>query len=149
MDIVELKERDTLSVRYRTPVSKLPESMGPVYGEIAACAAAQGAAFAGPPFALYYNMDMDDLDVEIGFPVARPAKAAGRVKPGRLPGGRTASAVHVGAYGSIGATYEKLTAFVGEKGLTPEEFMYEEYLNDPLEVPPEQLVTAIYFPLKA
>ena len=60
--------------------------MGPVYGEIAAYMAKNKIPFAGPPFAMYYNMDMDDLDVEIGFPVAEKISGEGRVKPGTLPG---------------------------------------------------------------
>jgi len=148
MDIVELKARDTLAVRYRTPMAELSKSMGQAYGEIAAYMGKKGIPFSGPPFAMYYNMDMDDLDVEIGFPVASQAAGEGRVKPGRLPGGKLAMATHIGSYEGIGATYEKLTAFVSERALKPEEYMYEEYLNSPEDTPPEKLATNIYFPLK-
>lgn len=149
MDIVELKERSTLSVRYRTPAADLATSMGPAYGEIAAYMGKNGIPFAGPPFAMYYNMDMDDLDVEIGFPVGQAWPGEGRVKPGTLPGGKMASATHLGPYATIEKTYNELTAFVGKKGLATESFMYEEYLNPPEDTPPEKLATTIYFILKA
>ncbi len=149
MEIVENEERNTLAMRYRTSMAKLSESMGQAYGEIAAYMGKSGIPFAGPPFAMYFNMDMNDLDVEIGFPVGTPASGEGRVKPGKLPGGKLAKALHIGSYESIGATYEMLTAFVGERGLKPEEFMYEEYLNSPEDTPPEKLATNIYFPLKS
>lgn len=148
MKIIERKETPTLSVRYRTPVSELPATMGPIYGEIAALMGRDGIPFAGPPFARYFNMDMNDLDVEIGFPLASPAAGAGRVEAGKLPGGFFAAATHVGPYATIEATYNALTAFIKEKGVAPEEWMFEEYLNSPEDTPPEKLETTIYFPLK-
>ena len=149
MEIVELKERDTLSVRFRTPVSRLSENMGSIYGEIAALAGRSGVPFAGPPFAMYYNMDMDDLDVEIGFPVSAAATGVGRVKAGKLPGGKLATTTHIGSYATIEKAYNALTAFVGERGLETETFMYEEYLNSPEDTPPDKLATSIYFILKS
>jgi effector-binding domain-containing protein len=149
MEIVELKERNTVSVRYRTPAAGLAGSMGPIYGEIAAYMGKNGIPFAGPPFAMYYNMDMDDLDVEIGFPVGKAQTGEGRVKAGKLPGGRMATATHLGPYTSIEETYNKLTAFVGQKGLETESYMYEEYLNSPEDTAPEKLATNIYFVLKS
>jgi effector-binding domain-containing protein len=148
MEIIELRERDTLAVRYRTPMAELSKSMGQAYGEVAAYMGKAGIPIAGPPFALYYNMDMDNLDVEVGFPVGGPAAGEGRVKPGRLPGGKMATATHVGSYESMAGTYEKLTACLGERGLEPETYVYEEYLNSPEDTPPEKLATNIYFPLK-
>ena len=120
----------------------------PIYGEIAAYMGRNSIPFAGPPFAMYYNMDMDDLDVEIGFPVGKAEAGEGRVKAGKLPGGRMATATHLGPYTSIEETYNTLTAFVGQQGLETESYMYEEYLNSPEDTPPEKLATSIYFILK-
>ena len=148
MEIVEKRPQDTLSVRYRTPAKELPKTMGPIYGEIAAYMARNGIPYAGPPFAMYYNMDMDDLDVEIGFPVVKAAAGEGRVKASSLPGGRVATAKHVGSYESIEKTYNQLMAFVAKEKLEVESFMYEEYLNSPEDTPADKLETNIYFPLK-
>lgn len=148
MEIVEFKERPTLSIRYRTSAAELATGMGPVFGEIAACMGKSGVAFAGPPFAMYHNMDMDDLDVEVGFPTAKAERGEGRVKAGTLPGGKTATATHLGPYQSIESTYNELMAYVGKLGLSTESFMYEEYLNSPEDTPPEKLATTIYFPIK-
>ncbi len=148
MEIVQRQKTNTLAVRYRTPAAKLAESMGPIYGEIAAYMAQKGIDFAGPPYAMYYNMDMDDLDVEIGFPVGAPAKGEGRVRPGKLPGGRHATATHGGSYETMAKTYDALTAFCKERGVELEERMYEENLNSPEEVPPEKLETVIHFLLR-
>lgn len=148
MEIIERAETPTLSVRYRTPAAELPNTMGPIYGEIAGHMAKNGIPFAGPPYARYFNMDMADLDVEIGFPVAAPAAGAGRVAASKLPGGTYATAKHTGPYATIEKTYNALMAFLSERGRVPENDMFEEYLNSPEDTPPEKLETVIYFPLK-
>ncbi len=148
MEILRKKEQPALSIRYRTAAAKLPETMGPVFGQIAAYMARKGIPFAGPPFAMYHNMDMEDLDVEIGFPVGKVEPGEGRIRAVRLPGGPTATAKHTGPYATIETTYNALLAFTSAKGLTPEAYMYEEYLNSPEDTSPDKLETNIYFPLK-
>ena len=46
-----------------------------------------GIAPAGPPFARYFSMSAEGLDIAAGFPVAEPFLGAGVVHPGRAPGG--------------------------------------------------------------
>ncbi len=148
MEIKEVKQQNTLQVRQTTPVSKLSELMGSVYPEIAAYVAKKGITLAGPPYAMYYNMDMEALDVEVGFPIASADSGEGRLKPGTLPAGRIASGLHTGSYESIGDSYNALTAYVQEQKLEPTGLCYEFYLNDPGEVKPEELQTQICFVLK-
>ena len=147
-EVKEQTSQPTLAVRTRTSVAKLPEVMGQTYGTIAQYLGSLGEQPAGPPFAAYHNMDMSNLDVEIGFPVTTAAEGSGRVKAGKLPGGKAAVILHVGPYEKIEEAYNRLTAFVKEKELEPESFCYEFYLNDPAETPPEELKTEIYFPVK-
>jgi effector-binding domain-containing protein len=148
MEVRNTKEQPTLAVRTSTPVEKLSEVMGSCYGEIMQVIGSTGAQPAGPPFAMYYNMDMSNLDVEIGFPVTAKTEGSGRVKAGKLPGGKAVTTLHVGPYDKIGDAYERLTAHVKEQGLETESFCYEFYLNDPGETRPEDLKTEIYFPIK-
>lgn len=147
MEIKTVQEQKTLYIRTTTPVAQLPAIMGPAYGKLAAYAGENGAAFAGPPYARYYNMDMDALDVEIGFPVDKVLPGQGDIQAGTLPGGKRAAAVHRGPYTTIGATYDKLMAYTQQEGLTTTEWMYESYLNSPEENPPEKLETEIFFPI--
>lgn len=148
MQIIDRKETPTLSVRYRTPLTELSQTMGTIYGEIASFMGARGIPFSGPPFAMYHNMDMNDLDVEIGFPLTTATAGKGRIAAGRLPGGAFATAKHTGPYSAIEETYNELMAYVKGKSRELENFMFEEYLNSPENTPPEKLETMIYFPLK-
>lgn len=148
MEIKELKEKQTAAIRTTVNVKDLHAVMGKSYDEVFGCMKEQGANPAGPPFAVYHNMDMEHLDVEIGFPVDRPIKEKGKVRPGSLPGGRTATTTFKGPYEGMEKPYGELAAFMKEKGVAPTGTCYEVYLNDPNEVPPEELLTEIYFPLK-
>ena len=147
-EIVQRPAQLTLSVRTRTSVDQLPALMGQVFGAIAAYLGELGQFPAGAPYAAYYNMNMQDLDVEIGFPV--PAALAGKdqIQPGEVPGGAAASCVHVGPYDRVSQAYEALQAFVAEQGREPTGVAYEFYLNDPSEVPPEELQTQVVMPLR-
>ena len=148
MEVRDPEERHTLVIRTSTPVGKLSEVMGSSYCEIMQTMGSSGVQPTGPPFAMYHNMDVSNLDVEIGFPVAEKTEGSGRVKAGKLPGGKAAVTLHAGPYEKIEEAYNRLTAFVKEQGLEPESYVYEFYLNDPAETPPEELKTEIYFPVK-
>ena len=147
-EIKEQSPQPTLSIRTRTPVDKLPLLLGEAYGKIAGYLAELGAQPAGAPFAAYYNMDMQDLDVEIGFPVAEPVVGKDDIQSSQVPGGRLAFALHTGPYADISPAYDVLTQFAKEQGYEPSGVSYEFYLNDPQETLPQDLQTQIIFPLK-
>lgn len=147
----EIKEQNvqpTLSIRARTPIDGLPHLLGESYGKIAEYLAELAEQPAGAPFTAYYNMDMQDLDVEIGFPVSKPIVGKGDIQASEVPGGKLAFAMHVGRYADIAPAYDALSQFVKEQGFEPTGISYEFYLNDPEETPQEKLQTQIVFPLK-
>jgi effector-binding domain-containing protein len=122
--------------------------MGAAYGAIAQYLGELGEHPAGPPFIAYYNMDMADLDVEIGFTVEREIASMGNVQAGHMPAGMMASCLFTGPYVEMAPAYEALAAWIEENGMEATGVAYEFYLNDPTEVPPEELKTQIVFPLK-
>lgn len=148
MEIKDVSQRKTASIRIRTTVGDLSRELGRGYGEIMGLLTAQGIRPEGAPFAMYHNMDMNDLDVEMGFPVASPCRGEGRMKPGTIPGGRTAVGVHRGSYDSMKRTYGEMSDFIKENKAVPQGLCYEFYLNDPQTTKPEELLTEIGFPLK-
>ncbi len=139
----------TMSIRTRTPVGGLPQVLGKAFGDVAMAVGEQGEQPLGPPFVAYYNMDMQDLDIEIGFPVAKRLHAKGDVKPGEIPAGNVATTVYTGPYGDgMKAAYEALAKHVEEKKQVPTGVVYEIYHNSPMDTPPEKLQTQIVVPLK-
>jgi effector-binding domain-containing protein len=108
-----------------------------------------GEQCAGPPYAAYYNEDMENLDVEIGCPVARELPGRGEIRAGEIPGGKVATCLHIGSYSDIGPAYVALSQWMEENDHAPAGAAYEFYLNDPDETPPEELQTQIMFPLRS
>ena len=75
----------------------------------------------------------------------------GEVELVELPGGRGAVIRHTGPYAELERAYSWLYRdWLPTSGETPADTPpYEDYLNDPREVPPNDLVTEIIIPLQA
>jgi len=147
----ELKQQPAqpaLSVRTHAAVQDLPTLFGKIYGGIMQYLGELGEQPTGMPFAAYYNMDMQNLDVEIGFPVARKLAGKGEIQASEFPGGKLASVMHVGPYDQVGPAYEALTQWIKDHGYQATGVAYELYYSGP-ETPPQEIRTEIVFPLKS
>ena len=147
-EILERTVQPVLAVRTRTPASELPQVLGRAYQAIVNLLGELEEDPAGPPYTAYFNMDMQNLDVEIGFPVSQKLKGRGEVIAGEIPAGSFASCLHTGPYSEIKSAYQVLMQWVVREGHEATGVSYEFYLNDPNQTPPEELMTQIVFPLK-
>ena len=64
----------------------LREVLGKSYGSIMAYLMELGEQPVDAPFTAYYNMDMQNLDVEIGFPVGKALPGRGEIQASTIPG---------------------------------------------------------------
>jgi effector-binding domain-containing protein len=146
---VRSQERQpVLSVRTRTHVDHLPQAMAKAYAAIVQYMGELGTYPSGPPFAAYFNTDMEDLDVELGMPVAEEQPGKDDIQASEIPAGQVVTCVHVGPYSALEPSYSALSEFVHEQGLEPTGVAYEIYLDDPQSIPEEEMKTRIVFPLK-
>jgi effector-binding domain-containing protein len=139
----------TISIRTRTSVQELANVLGKGYAAIARYLASLGEEPGGPPFVAYHNLDMRNLDIEMGFPVAKQLPDNGDIKAREIPAGKMASCIHVGPYSDMAPAYDELTSWIEENGYEATGMAYEFYLNDPGRTPPKELRTQILLPLKA
>ncbi len=137
-----------LSIRKTFSSSKLSEEIGKSYGMIAMYMQEIGEQPKEAPFTAYYNMDMENLDVEMGFPVSKTLAGRGEIKAGEIPEGEYVEGMYKGSYAGVAAAYEAMNTWMNEKGITPTGTSYEYYLNTPGEVPDSELLTKIVFPVK-
>lgn len=147
----ELKEwsaQPTLAIRTRAAVQDLPRVFEEVYGAIGRYLGDLGKSLGRPPFAAYHNMEMQDLDVEIGFPVTQEVPGRGDTQPGQLPEGKVATCLNTGPHSDMEPAYTALSQWMEENGYEPTGVAYEMYLSDPQETPPDRHQTQIAFPLK-
>jgi effector-binding domain-containing protein len=146
-ELVERSAQPTLSIRTRAAVQDLPAVLGSAYGKIRQYIVELGVPPGGAPFVAYYNMDMQDLDMEIGFPVLSTLPGRDEVQAGQIPAGKAASCLYTGPYNEIASAYNDLSAWITAQDLHPTGVAYEFYLNDPEHTPPAELQTLILFPL--
>jgi effector-binding domain-containing protein len=147
-EIKEMPAQPALAIRTRTSVQNLPQTIGECYGKVMGYLGQMGEQPACAPYVGYYNMDMNDLDVEMGFPVAKALPGKGDIIASQLPGGKMGTCLYTGPYTEMPVAYDALKKLLDEKGLDPTGIVYEVYYNSPAEVRPEELQTLIMFPLK-
>lgn len=105
-------------------------------------------------FAIFYDdpnsCDARELRSKAGFTVSPDFKDNGEVKKHIIPGGKYAYIVHKGPYAELENTYKWLYGnwLVNSGFEVGEHPPIEEYLNDPRETPPSELLTGIYISLK-
>lgn len=144
IDLLEQPAIPALTVRRRSAVENLPATLGVAYSEIMSYAGQIGARVKGPAFVIYYNMDMADLDIEIGFICENPTQGNGIVVGSEIRAGLYVEAMHTGPYSAMIPLYEAMSAFMAEKGLVPTGEAIEFYYNSPMEVPENELKTKIW-----
>ena len=146
--IKELPKRNTLSIRTRSSVQNLPQVIGESYGSIMQYLSELGGNPVGMPFVIFYNLDMQDLDIEIGFPVAKKFPNKDQVKASEIAAGKFATTLHIGPYDQVEPAYNQLNEWIKENGHEATGTAIEMYFNDPREVGMENAQTEIQLPLK-
>jgi AraC family transcriptional regulator len=150
--LVNVPAQLVLGMRRRGQYRMIPEFLMAIISH----AMANGIAIAGPPVFVCHEtppevaMAADQAgtaDVEVAWPVAGAVKGAGEIRAYTLPGGKMARIVHHGPYKACESTYRRLFTWIEENGLRIVGPIREMYLDDPREVPPEQILTEILAPV--
>ncbi|MDP3235928.1 MAG: GyrI-like domain-containing protein [Myxococcales bacterium] len=144
--IDEQPAQPTLCMKTRTSFSRIAEVLGQTFSDLITAVTAQGATVSGLPYVAYRNMNLSDLDLEIGVAVSRPLAALGRIEPGELPGGVWASTLHIGPYAGVGPAWNELHGYLRAQGKVAAPVGYEFYFDGP-DTPPERTRTRVAFPL--
>ena len=140
MEEVTLSHREPqqiAAIRGNCQMSELGDRLGEILPAVYAAIMAQGITPAQPPFMRYLDMDMErgTLDFEAGLGVATPFADAAPVQSGMLPGGEVAVLWHVGPYHELGASHDRLSAWIEEHGRQSGDARWEVYWTDPGEEP--------------
>lgn len=147
-ELTDQPAKPVLSIRTRTAVGNLPQELGKAYHAIIQHLGEIGEKPLDAAFAAYYNMDMENLDVEMGFPVSKPLAGKGNIKSSEIPAGKQVSYIHKGPYQEMGPAYDAISQWITDNGYTATGMCYEFYYNSPMEVAESELLTKIVFPLK-
>lgn len=87
-----------MGIRTQTPFKGMFKVVDKLFKEINQWAKQHPIERAGPPFLRYHVIDMaGEMDIEVGFPVAKSMPGDDRVQAGVIPAGRFASLVYIGS----------------------------------------------------
>ena len=147
IEILYKNEQPTLSIRTRTKVENLPMLIGESYSKMAAYLKERGEFLSDVPFVAYHNMDMHDLDVEIGFPVSKALPGKDDIKSGSIPAGKIIFCMYRGPYSELEPTYNEMAKWIEDNGYKPVGTSYEHYYNGP-GFPESEMLTMVVMPVE-
>lgn len=101
----------------------------------------------GAPIVCFHNMDLESLDVEVGFPVASPVSGKDDIAGNSIPAQKVVSAIDLGPYEKQDPTLEELFAWIQSKGYEMKGGIYYQYLNDTGR-PENELLTRMVLPVQ-
>lgn len=140
---VEVQERAPFTLVGKR-VTIRPEQLGEAIGQTAAeLGELLGEQVAGKPLIVRYLNWAATGELEIGFELDRPVEG---LEATRLSGGPAAVALHIGPYDQLAAVTGEVAEWVGAHGHLAGA-PYEVYLNDPRQVPADELQTEIVWPI--
>ena len=149
-EVINHPAQQVLSIRTHAAVKDLPVVLPKSFDAVAQYLCDLGQQPAGAPVVGYYSSDpdMQNMEIEIGYPVAQSLTGQGNIQPSEMSGGRAAACLYVGPYDKIQSAYEAIMQWMRAQGHEATGVCYEVYLNDPEQTPPEALETQIVFLLK-
>ena len=145
-EILQKREQPTLFIRTKTKIENLPGLIGESYGKMEAYLKEIGEYLSEVPYVAYYNMDMQNLEVEIGFPVDKPLSGKEDIQAGFIPAGKVVFCMYRGAYSEVEATYSEMAEWIDDNNYKSAGTAYEYYYNGP-GFPESEMLTMIVMPL--
>ena len=133
-------------------VAGIAKVLGESYAEISKFITARKLEVAGAPVAITTRVEDTGYAIDAGIPVkvapADPVPAGSRVQVTPSYGGRVAKVVHRGPYAGLGATHDKLLAWLAAHGHTQGAPSWNEFVSDPGQTAEPDLVTNVFVPIK-
>lgn len=148
IELSEEKAQPVLTIRTTTRLELLPQVIGESYAKIMTYLAELGEQAVFAPFTAYHNLDMQNLDVEMGFPVAKMLPESGDIRARELPAGKAVACMYKGPYSGMEQPYKEMAKWIEDNGYTASGIAYEYYFNSPLEVSESELLTKIVMPVR-
>jgi effector-binding domain-containing protein len=135
----------------RTSLVGIGEGIGRGFGVLSGALAGAGVEPAGAPFIVYHEVidEQTEGNIEICIPV--PPGTTGshdEVVWKEIQGTTVAWTTHHGPYDEISPAYHTITGWISGQGHQIVGPPREIYLNDPMTVPAEDLLTEVQFPIE-
>lgn len=133
IQVRSLEAQSVVSVRTKTSLAALGQTMGQAFGQLFGYLGQLGEKPAGPPFAIYHDPEFkeQDMDIEVCLPVGRPLAGNAFIQGKQFPACEAAATLHSGPYDQIGPAYQSLMKWIQDQGREPSGPPREVYLVGP------------------
>ena len=151
--VSEIRQKQTLAcwtVSVRKTIRFMDEYaafFGEALSRIDALLAAHGVCTASSAMACFHNMDLEQLDVEVGYHFAQELPGQGDVVCHSCPSHRIVTAIDRGPYEQQDATLMELFDYIQTQKLTMQGPIYYYYLNEPNR-PESEYLTKMAIPVE-
>lgn len=147
ISLIEQPEQHVLSVRTTISFNDYTNTAEKAYRKILEYAKLNGLLLSGGPFVCYHNADLEKLDVELGFPIARHVSGNDVIAGYTIPVKKAVSGIFLGAYEDTDSLMFQILQWIEEHGYEQHGEVYNYYLNDDQRNASE-LLTQIVVPIK-
>lgn len=139
-----------VSCSTRLRPDQIKASIDDAFERLSASIARAGLSTHGAPRACYHYRSDGGMGFDLGYPIASAdaaAALAAGLNTGATFSGPALKATHQGPYQTLRGTYQALEKELKARGFEAGGDIWEVYLNDPDDTPPEKLVTEIAWPV--
>jgi effector-binding domain-containing protein/carbon monoxide dehydrogenase subunit G len=139
----------TSSIPSATAIS---EAIGEAFFDVLRFMDRNGLKEAGAPLSISRDFSGSRVVFDAAIPVqgvteSTPGSEDG-VRLGTSYGGPALRATHIGSYGDLARTHEKIAAYLAAYGIKRNGDAWESYESDPARTPESELVTYVYYPIE-
>lgn len=147
INIFEQSEQHVLSIRSTIHFDSYQKTTEQAYRKIKEFAEHRELLFSGCPFACFHNANLENLDVEMGFPIAKSITGNGEILERIIPAQKAVSGIFLGAYEDTDPLMIEIIQWIKENDYEQQGEIYYYYLNDESR-PACELLTQIVVPIK-
>lgn len=145
---VEMPRQPYVAVRATMPLAEISARMGGLFEELFGWLAEHQVPPVGEPWTRYLAVGTEEVELELGVPVAAPVAVLGDVISGVRPAGAAYRALHIGPYDRLTEAYDALQRELAANNLATTGAMWEVYESDPsFEPNAEKWRTWVYYPV--
>ncbi|MGB9979936.1 tRNA (N6-threonylcarbamoyladenosine(37)-N6)-methyltransferase TrmO [Methanobacterium sp.] len=147
IELKTVEENKVASISHVGPV----EEMSELISELTRWVIEKGLQITQPPFVAYYTSPMEvspeKMEYEVGIPFKGSTDGDVKVKIKIMPKHKTISTIFKGPYSEIGPIYAEMMQHTMKRKYEIIGAPREVYLNNPCDVPENELLTEVIFPV--
>lgn len=130
ISLFEQPEQHVLSIRTTIHFDDYARIAGRAYENIMAYVNRKGLMVSNGPYVCYHNTDLENLEVEMGFPVAKVVSGEGEIVGYTIPREKVVSGIFLGAYTDTDPLMMDIIQWIAEHGYEQQGKIYNYYLNE-------------------